>query len=166
MEEIAKSFGIEWPKLIAQILIFMIVYAVLKKKAFGPVLDILRERRARIAAGEADLEKIEADLAAAEATSKEVIAGANSTAEKMIREAKESAAAVGEKEKQKAVSEANQIITKAREAAEQERESLLAEMKRDFGRLVVETTSKVTGKVLSAEDQKRINKETASQITL
>ena len=166
MEEIAKSFGIEWPKLIAQILIFMIVYAVLKKKAFGPVLEILEERRSRIAAGEADLEKIKADLAAAEATSKEVIAGANSTAEKMIREAKESAVAVGEKEKQKAVSEANQIITKAREAAEQERESLLAEMKRDFGRLVVETTSKVTGKVLSAEDQKRINKETASQITL
>ncbi|MDG2125116.1 MAG: ATP synthase F0 subunit B [Verrucomicrobiales bacterium] len=166
MEEIAHQFGIEWPKLIAQILIFMIVYAVLKKKAFGPVLEILEARRARIAEGEAGLDKIKADLASAESTSKELIAGANSTADQMIREAKESAAAAGEKEKQKAVSEANQIITKAREAAEQERESLLAEMKRDFGRLVVETTSKVTGKVLTADDQKRINKETASQITL
>lgn len=166
MGEIAHSFGIEWPNLIAQILIFMIVYWVLKKKAFGPVLEMLETRRARIAEGEANLEKIKKNLDEAEASSKEILSKANSDAEKMIVEAKESAASAGEKEKQKAINEANQIITKAKEAAAQEREAQLADMKRDFGRLVVETTSKVTGKVLTSEDQKRINQETASEISL
>ncbi len=145
MEQIVQAFGLEWPKLIAQVLIFAIVYYVLKKKAFGPVLEILEARRSRIAEGEENLKKIADDLASAEERSKELISKANSQAEQMIKEAKDNAATAGEREKQKATAEATQIIAKAKEAAAQERASTLAEMKRDFGRLVVETTSKVTG---------------------
>jgi hypothetical protein len=35
----------------------------------------------------------------------------------------------------------------------------MLELKHDFGRLVVETTTKVTKKVLTPEDQQRINEE-------
>lgn len=166
MGDIAHSFGIEWPKLLAQVLIFLIVYLILKKKAFGPITAMLEQRRERIAQGESDLEKIKKDLAEAESRSKEILSKANAEADRMISEAKEGASAAGEREKQKAVAEANQIIAKAREAAEMERESLLSELKKDFGRLVVDTTSKVTGKVLTSDDQERINKESAAQITL
>jgi F-type H+-transporting ATPase subunit b len=166
MQEIAQSFGLEWPKLIAQVLIFATVYYVLKKKAFGPVMEILEARRARIAEGEENLKKIASDLAAANERSRGIVGKANADAERMIADAKESAAAAGEREKQKATSEANQIVTKAKEAAVQERSKMLGDLKRDFGRLVVETTSKVTGKVLTSEDQERINRETASQVSL
>jgi F-type H+-transporting ATPase subunit b len=40
------------------------------------------------------------------------------------------------------------------------------ELRRDFGRLVIDATSKVTGKVLDDGDQKRINEETAGQVAL
>ena len=65
-----------------------------------------------------------------------------------------------------AMNEAGQILAKAREAAKLEQERMTADLKRDFGRLVVETTSKVTGKVLTSEDQDRISQETAGQIAL
>jgi hypothetical protein len=45
-----------------------------------------------------------------------------------------------------------------------EHDRLMAEMKQQIGRLVADTTSRVTGKVLTAEDHDRINDETIRQI--
>jgi F-type H+-transporting ATPase subunit b len=41
---------------------------------------------------------------------------------------------------------------------------MLAQLKREVGRLVVQTTATVTGKVLTAEDQQRLAAETEKQI--
>ena len=61
--------------------------------------------------------------------------------------------------------EAAAIVAKGREASAIEREQAMAQLKRDFGRLLVETTSKVTGKVLSPADHQTINQETVNQIS-
>ena len=41
---------------------------------------------------------------------------------------------------------------------------MLAELKREVGRLVVQTTATVTGKVLTPDDQKRLAEETAKVV--
>ena len=64
------------------------------------------------------------------------------------------------------MTEANSILAKAREAAKLEQEQLLGQLKREFGRMVVDATSRVTGKVLNNEDQDRISRETATQVSL
>lgn len=153
-------------KLIAQVLIFGVVYFVLNRYAFGPVLAMLEARRKRIADGEAKLEKIARDLATADENAKAVIAKADAEANRMIKEAGEGANILAEKKRQEAVNEANAIIAKAREAAKLEQEQLQTQLKREFGRMVVDATSRVTGKVLNTEDQNRINQETAAQVSL
>ena len=60
--------------------------------------------------------------------------------------------------------EAEQILAKAREATAVEREKVLAELRREVGRLVVHTTAKVTGKVLTPDDQQRISEEAAREV--
>lgn len=166
LKDIADGFGFELPKFLAQILIFLIVYAVLKWKAFGPIQAMLEQRRQRIADGEENLKKIKEDLESAEAKAQEILDKANSDAERLIEEARESAQTLGEKKTQEATAEANSIIAKAREASQLEKEQALTELKRDFGRLVIDTTSKVTGKVLSKDDQNKINQETAGEIAV
>ncbi len=166
MGEIFNTFGVTWGKFLAQVLIFVIVYLILKKFAFGPILQVLAERKRRIAEGEANLEKIKNDLATAETTKQTILTEANQQADRLVSEARESAEVVGEKTRQDAVNEAGQIISKAREATQLERDQLLGELKRDFGRLVIDTTSKVTGKVLTPDDQEKINRETAAQVAL
>lgn len=164
--KVLSTFGVEWPMFIAQVIIFMIVYGVLQKYVFPQVTSMLEERRRRIQEGEENLQKIKSDLASAELKASEIIGDANTRAERMIREATDSAAIAGEKKKQEAVAEAGQIIAKAKEVSQLEHEKLMAELKRDFGRLLVDTTSKVTGKVLTKEDQERINKDAAAQVAL
>lgn len=164
MGKILSDLGIYWTNFIAQVLIFLIVYAILKKFAFGPIQGILEERRKRIEDAEADREKVKAQLADSEAAAEAKIAEANETSARLIAEAKASATALGDKEKEKASQEAQDIITKATEATKVERDKQLASLKSDFGKLVISATGKVTGKVLTGDDQDKINKETATQL--
>lgn len=158
------NLGIDTPKLLAQIIIFVIVYMVLSKYAFGPVMALLEERRRRIAEGEENLKKTKENLASAKTQAQAVIDKANADADRLVKEARESAAQLTESERQNAVNEAASIITKAREASELERSRILGELKRDFGRLVVDATSRVSGKALSSEDQDRLKQEALTQI--
>ena len=125
---------------------------------------MLEERRQQIAEGLANAEKIKAELARTEAQRQEVMAQANAQATKLIEEARAAAARVQEQETQKAIAAAEQIIAKAREAAAQDHARMLAELKREVGRLVVQTTATVTGKILTPEDQRRLAEETAKRL--
>lgn len=163
---LAAQFGLSAPNLIAQVLIFGIVYFILKKKAFGPILAMLEQRRARIADGESKLDKIAKDLAEAEKNALAIITKANDDANRLIKEAGDSAKSVAEKRQQEAIHEASQILAKAREASTLEHEQLMSQLKREFGRMVSDATSRVTGKVLNTDDQSRINQETSAQVSL
>jgi F-type H+-transporting ATPase subunit b len=166
LADIGSQFGLEPGKLIAQVVIFGLVYFVLNRYAFGPVTAMLEARRKRIADGEARLEKIGRDLAAAEANAKVITDKADAEATRLLKEAGEGAAALAEKKRQEAQAEAAGIVAKAREAAKLEQEQLLEQLKREFGRMVVDATTRVTGKVLTNDDQDRINRETAVQVSL
>jgi F-type H+-transporting ATPase subunit b len=164
VEQIASTFGVDWPHLLSQMISFSIVCALLYWLAYKPVLKMLATRRELIAQGLANSEKIEAELAKTEAQRQQVIAGANVESTRLIEEARAAAAQLREQEKQKATSAAEQIIDKAREAAAQDHARILAELKRDVGRLVAKTTANITGKILTAEDQQRLAEETAREL--
>jgi F-type H+-transporting ATPase subunit b len=163
-ETIQKTFGLNGPFFIAQVINFFLVIFVLKKFAFGPIQAMLEQRRVRIAEGEEKLKRIEKQLAESEQTTAAAIAKANDDAVRLINEAKEGAHAFSEQKAQEAIAQAQSILAKAEAAAQADRDRLSAELKREFGRLVAATTSQVTGKVLTAEDQKRINEDALAKV--
>lgn len=165
IEQIARTFGVNWPHLLAQMISFGIVCILLYRFAYRPILTMLEERRHLIAQGLANTEKIKAELARTEAQRQEVLLQANAQATKLIEEARAVAARVQAQESQKAIAAAEQIIAKAREAAAQDHARMLSELKREVGRLVVQTTAAITGKILTTEDQRRLAEETARQLT-
>ncbi|MGZ4986175.1 MAG: F0F1 ATP synthase subunit B, partial [Chthoniobacterales bacterium] len=77
---------------------------------------------------------------------------------------RESAGHVAERKQQEAIAAAEQIMAKAHEATQLERERTMTELKRELGRLVVNTTAKVTGKVLTSEDQRRLQEEASRSV--
>lgn len=164
VQQIANTFGVDWPHLVAQIISFSIVCFVLHRFAYKPVLQMLEGRRQQIAQGLANTEKIKAELAQTEAQRQEILVQANAQATKLIEEAHAAATRVQEQETQKAIAAAEQIIAKAREAAAQEHARMLAGLKLEVGRLVVQTTATVTGKILTAEDQRRLAEETSERL--
>lgn len=159
-----NQLGIEWRMLVAQTISFSIVFFVLWRFAYRPIFTVLQARRDKIAESLANAEKIKADAARTEAERQKILADAGDRANKLIDEGRQAAARVREVETQKAIAAAEQIIAKAREAAVQEHAEMLAQLKREVGRLVVQTTTTVTGKILTPEDQRRLAEETEKQL--
>lgn len=164
VSELFGTFGVNWPFFIAQVICFILVMIVLKKYAFGPVQEMLEQRRARIAEGENKLKLIEKQLAESEQTTTAAIAKASEEAVRMINEAKLGAAAFSEQKAQEAIAQAQQILVKAEAAAKADRERLSVELKREFGRLVAATTAQATGKILTDDDQRRINETALAKV--
>jgi F-type H+-transporting ATPase subunit b len=164
--EIARTFGVDWTHLLAQIVSFGIVCAVLYRLAYTPILQMLEARRAQIASGLANAQKIKAELESIERQRVDVLAKAGDEGRRLVEDARVAAARVSADERRKATAEAEQIVARAREAAEQERNRLLAEAKQQVGRLVIQTAASVTGKILTAEDHRRLAEETANRLAV
>src|SRR5262249_10064074 len=156
IKQIAQTFGVDWSHLIAQMISFGIVCFLLHRFAYKPVLRMLEDRRQLIAQGLANADKVKAELARTEAQRQEVMTQANAQATQFIEEARTAADVLLKQETKKAISAAEDIIVKAQQAAAQEHVRMLADLKKEIGRLVVQTTSAVTGKILTMDDQRRL----------
>src|SRR5258706_1494874 len=88
IEQIARTFGVDWPHLIAQIISFSIVCGLLYLLAYKPILRMLAERRQLISQGLANSEKIRVELEKTETQRKDVIAQAKAQANQFIEDAR------------------------------------------------------------------------------
>ena len=159
-----ETLGVRWPEFIASLINFSIVLFVLWRFAYKPIFEMLAARRQKIADSVANAEKIKTELTRTEAERQKILTQAGDQANKLIDEARQAAARVRETETQKAIAAAEQIVAKAREVAAQDHARMLSELKREVGRLVVQTTATVTGKILTPDDQQRLAKETENQL--
>src|SRR5262249_2862026 len=92
VERIAMTFGLNLPQLLRHITIFCSVCSILYLFAYLPSLKILDMRRQQTDQGLANAEQIKAELAKTEAQRQEVMARANTQADKLIEEARAAAA--------------------------------------------------------------------------
>ena len=164
VRETANTFGWNPWLFLSQVISFVIVALLLRRFAYKPILAVLEERRRRIEEGLINADKIKKELAEAEKRYQEIVDKANADAQKMIDEARDSSAHLAERKEQEAIAAAEQIVAKAREASALEHERTMAALKRELGRLVVDTTAKVTGKVLTGDDQRRLQEEATRQL--
>ena len=164
ISEIAEQFGVDWWKFLSQFISFSLVAFVLYKYAYDPILNVLAERRQKIEEGLRNAEETKKQLATAQQQATEILAKAGADAQKIIDEAKISAKAIIDRESARATTEAEQIVAKAHEATVREHQKMLGDLKREVARLVINTTTKVTGKTLNDEDQKRLTEETTKEL--
>ena len=113
VEKIARTFGVYWPHLTAQLVSFAIVCAALYWLAYKPVLRMLEARRQQIATGLANTEKINAALANIESQRQSIMAEAQAQSAKLIAEARDIAKRLQEQEAQRSIATAEQIMAKA-----------------------------------------------------
>lgn len=162
--QLAETFGLNWRMFLSQVIAFLIVAYVLKRFAYAPILQMLEERRSVIAETQTNSEQIKADLAKTEALRKETLAQADAQATKLIEEARLAADKERARLTQEAVATVKQMIEKAREANAAELVQMKVELRKEILRLVAETTAKVSGKVLTLQDQQRLAEETNKQL--
>ena len=153
IEELAGKFGVTVPTLVAQMVNFCLVAAVLYFLAVKPVAKTLDERQQKIADGLQYAEEMKTQLAEAERERAEKIREAAQEAQRILGEAREQSKEMIEQKTQEAAAQAESIIRKASEATELERQKMLSDVRQEVSRLVVLTSAKVLEKELSDADK-------------
>jgi F-type H+-transporting ATPase subunit b len=162
--DLLKQFGWEPRLFISQVILFVVVAIVLSKFAYKPLLAMLEQRKRQIEEGIENAEKTRKELANAQIKAQEILTTAGLQANKVVEEARAAAASEREKSRQQAVADAQDIIAKTRAAGEAELNLLRTELRREFGRLVVDASTRVTSKILTDADRNRLAEDATREL--
>ena len=86
MDSLLTQLGIDWKLLIAQIINFLVLLAILYKFLYKPVFKILHDREEKIEKSLRQAERIEKNLFESEAEKSKIVAEARNEAGKVIAE--------------------------------------------------------------------------------
>ena len=164
LQEMADTLGWEPRLFISQVILFVVVAIVLSKFAYKPLLAMLEQRKRQIEEGIENAEKTRKELANAQIKAQEILTTAGLQANKVVEEARAAAASEREKSRQQAVADAQDIIAKTRAAGEAELNLLRTELRREFGRLVVDASTRVTSKILTDADRNRLAEDATREL--
>lgn len=137
-------------------LIFGIVFFILKKFAWGPVLKAIDSREETISKALNSAKEAEEKLSNLEKEQQEIIALAKSEKDAIVKEGVEQREKIIAAAKDKAQVEADKIIADAQKRIIREREAALVEMKSQIAALSIEIATKVVKSDM--EDAKRHEK--------
>ena len=162
--ELLNKLGIDWKLLIAQIVNFLILFLILKKFLYGPVLDILEKRQKRVEKSLKDAAKIDENLAAAKQDyEKEVLLG-KKQASVIIENAKIEAEKQKKAKTAEAKSEVEKIIKEAKEEIRLERQDMMKGLKSELSDLVLLASKKLTSQTLDKKTHQKLIDEAISDL--
>jgi F-type H+-transporting ATPase subunit b len=146
------------------VICFAIAFFVLRRYAFGPVQRIIDERRKRIreALEEADNARAEARRLLEE--HRAMMQQARGDAEQILAEARRVADAQRERLKDELESERQRRIEETTKQIEAETRRALELIRAEVAELTLMATSRVTGKVLTDEDHRRLIQEAIGEL--
>jgi F-type H+-transporting ATPase subunit b len=143
---------------------FAITFFVLKRFAFGPVQKIIDERRKRIrqALEEADNARAEARRLLEEHRS--MMRTARGDAEQILSEARRIAEAQSERMKDELEADRQRRLEETTKQIEAETRRALEQIRAEVAELALVATGKVTGKVLTDDDHRRLIEDAVGEL--
>lgn len=159
-----EKLGINFVYLIAQIINFGIIFFILKRFLYKPLLNILDERRKKVEETLLKSEKIEKELASLKEKEVEILSKARRASQKILEETRRSAEKLEKQLRDKAKQEAAEIIKQTKEVIEVERKRAIQDIEDQAANLVVESTKRILKDVLSEEQQREILKRTIENL--
>jgi F-type H+-transporting ATPase subunit b len=143
---------------------FGITFFVLKRFAFGPIQKTIDERRDRIRTAVDEADKAREEARELLEQHRRLIAEAKGDAADILADARKVADAQIERVKEEAEVERERRLEETRRQIAAETKRSLDMIRSEVADLTLEATARVTGKVLDAEDQRRLIDEAISEL--
>jgi len=139
--------------IIWMIIIFAIVLFILKKFAWKPILNALKEREESIANALNSAEEAKKEVAGLKADNEKIIAEARREKDAILKEAKELKDKIVAEAKEKAAQEAQKTIDEARQQIDAEKTAAINTIKKQVAELSVMIAEKVIKKELAGKGE-------------
>lgn len=156
MDQALGSMGINIPFLIFQIANFIVLFVVIKKMLWKPMIRVMDERSQRIAKGLEDAKAAEASKASAQADKEKILEEARAEGKAIVDQAAKEGGQRREQIVDDARKEASKIVEDARKQAQVSRDSLLGESQGQIVALAISAANKIIGESLDQAKQQKL----------
>lgn len=150
------ALGFNLPGLVAQLVNFLILLVVLKLFLFGPIMRLLDERKARIQEGLEQAERAAEQASASEQETQRIMAEARVEGQAAVQRAQEAAQRLREELEERARQDADQIVTRAREAVQVERDQAIQLLRAEFADLTVTAAERIINQSIDRDAHQRL----------
>jgi F-type H+-transporting ATPase subunit b len=144
MEDLIKTFHIDWKTLIAQLVNFTVVLVVLLVFAVKPIMKLMKAREDKIARGLQDADVAEQKLQEAEKEKKAAINAGRKEAQQIVNQTEKDAEELKQKKMEQAQTEVKKVIEDARRQIKNEKEQMIRGVKDELGELVMLAVGKIS----------------------
>ena len=159
-----SSLGISLPLLLAFVINFIILLALLGKFLYKPVLKMLDERTQKVKESMEWAETIKRDYEQAKVEVQKQIERGRQEAQALIAQAVQKGESLKEEAKKEASGQAKAIVEKARVELESERDRMMEDLRKEFVSLLILASEKVIRQTLDKEKQSKLIEETLAEI--
>jgi len=143
------SFGL----FIWQTVLFIALLLLLKKYAWGPILDAVNEREEGIKNALAEADKARQEMQNITADNERILNEARATRDAMLKEARDMKTNMIEEAKNEAKAQAVKLMEQAKTAIQNEKVAAIAEIKSQIANLSIDIAEKVVKEELSNKDK-------------
>jgi F-type H+-transporting ATPase subunit b len=165
MSALVQGLGISWPTLIAQIVNFGILFAILYFFAFKRVLKILDERSHKVRDSIAQTEMVRQQAAQAEEETRKKIEAASREGQAIVTRAVKAGEEIRAQAQQQARLDGETLINRAKGEIQQERDEAIGELRREFADLTITAAERVIEKTLDKKAHKELIEKTLDEIS-
>jgi F-type H+-transporting ATPase subunit b len=151
-----EALGINLGLLIVQIIAFIIVFLTLNAWVYQPMLDMMDNRKKKIAQGLEDARVAAEARANAEKDAARIVSDAQAEAGKVVREATERAEVASKDVRAAAEGEAAKAREAAMAEAELERGRILGDLRGQVAALAIAAANKLVGEALDEKKQRAL----------
>ena len=145
------------------LLAFIIVFFILKKFAWKPILQTLGEREKGIADSIATADRVKSEMAQMQSENEKLMQQAREERSVMMKEAKQMSEQIVAKAKEDTRAIADKMIADAQQQIQQQKMAAMTDVKNQIGTLAVEVAEKVLRRQLSTEDAQNAYNSLLSQ---
>jgi F-type H+-transporting ATPase subunit b len=160
-----EGLGINLPLLIAFVVNFVILFAILSIFAYKPITKMLNDRHAKIKESMEQVEKIRQETARSEEEIKAHLEQARKDGQAVITQATQIGERLKEEAKQGARQEAESLIAKARSEIQRERDKSIEELRTEFADIAILAAEKVINETLDKKKHRKIIDEVIKEST-
>jgi F-type H+-transporting ATPase subunit b len=151
-----EGIGINLPLLIAFVVNFVILFALLSVVLYKPVLKMLEERQAKIRESMEQAEKIRQETAHSEEEIKAHLEKARKAGQAVITQATQIGERLKEEAKDGARQEAESLIAKARTEIKLERDKSIEDLRAEFADIAILAAEKVIKETVDKKKHRKL----------
>ena len=160
----AEQLGVDWGKLIVQAFNFLILLWLLRRFAYKPLLRIMDERSTRIRNDLDEARRLRQEAEHDRETYRTQLGRARDEARSILEEANNVAARIRTQALADAEGQNTAMVARARDEIAREKETAIAELRREVADLAIMAASHVVGRSLDDTDRRRLVDEALTEV--